>query len=341
MFEALVECMPQAFIVVSETGQLVLFNTQVEAMFGYARAALQNQPIELLTPAYAYQSYLAMYKAHQNNASPVQSCSFELQGRDKNGREFPVEVSFNLVSTDKGTQLLIAMVDMSERKQAVTEISEIHHCLLDHQLAERLQWAHKLHNGPIQDLQGINFALMALANAPEVTQHIGSELTQMRMTVQQIARELRDMQNELCPPTLASFGLAVTIQSYVKTLQKRYPALAIQLNLAEDSTRLSPPVRTALFYACQQALTNVVQHAAAQQVQVRLTLDDALVQLAIIDDGCGFDVPLHWITIVREKRLGLAGVMERAEAVKGICQIVSAPGKGTTLSVIAPILFHP
>jgi signal transduction histidine kinase len=247
-------------------------------------------------------------------------------------------VSFNSFATDKGAQLLLTFVDTSQRIQAATESSEIYHALLGHHLAERLRWAHKLHNGPLQDLQGINFALTALANEPEVTQNISSELSQIRVTVQQIARQLRDMQNELCPPTLATFGLAVAIRSYVQTLQKRHPALAIQLTLNEDGTRLAQAVRTALFYACQQALDNVVQHAAAQQVEVRLTLDDALVQLEVIDDGCGFDVPPDWITIVRKERLGLVSVIERAEAIKGICRIASTLGKGTTLCVIAPIL---
>ena len=239
-----------------------------------------------------------------------------------------------------GTQSVGAFEEMSERKQAAAEASEIYHRLIDRFMTERLQLAQKLHNGPIQELQGLNFALTALAHAAEVNPKLGDELSQLRVTIQQIARQLRDIQNDLDPPTLTAFGLAAAIQSYVKILQNSNPTLTIQLNLAVDGRRLPQPVRAALFYACKQALTNVIQHAAAQQVQVQLTLAPAFVQLAVIDDGCGFEVPAHWITIVRDGCLGLAGVMERTEAIEGHCQIRSTPGKGTALCVTAPLPFH-
>lgn len=336
MFEALFEFAPQAMILITGLGQIVLANAQAQALFGYKQAELQHQPVALLLPTYHHQWYANPRLTDRNTTYP-QPYSLELQGRAKAGSEFPLEISFSFLPIDNDSQTLITLVEISQRKQAMAEAKEIYHHLFDRYAAKRRQIAQKLHNGPLQDLQSVNFALTAFVRTPELQPDIGNELTQIRVVIQQIARQLRALEDEFGPPLLESFGLAAAIQSRVNALQSAHSSLKIHLDLAADAERLAPPVRNALFYACEQALTNVVQHAHAQQVQIRLTLDANWVQLAIIDDGCGFAVPPHWITIVREQRLGLAAVIERIEAVGGFCQIASLPGQGTTICVIVPV----
>jgi two-component system, NarL family, sensor kinase len=69
----------------------------------------------------------------------------------------------------------------------------------------------------------------------------------------------------------------------------------------------------------------------------RISYDPEQVLLGIEDDGCGFELPTSWIELARSGHLGLAGTAERVEAIGGLLQIISAPGKGTVIQITAPL----
>ena len=96
-------------------------------------------------------------------------------------------------------------------------------------------------------------------------------------------------------------------------------------------------VGSALYRITQEALTNVARHAGATQVSVILEKPDGEVQLLVEDDGCGFDLNAVAARIRSERRLGLAGMRERAALVGGTVAIESSPGVGTTLLVRVPV----
>ena len=83
-------------------------------------------------------------------------------------------------------------------------------------------------------------------------------------------------------------------------------------------------------------MINVIRHAEATRITVTFTLDPQTIFLEVSDNGKGFEVPKRWYEFAREGHLGLAGAAERAEAVGGRLEVISAPGKGTTIRVIAP-----
>jgi signal transduction histidine kinase len=103
----------------------------------------------------------------------------------------------------------------------------------------------------------------------------------------------------------------------------------------EDGTLLSEHVRLSLFRIYQTALTNVIRHAQAKNISVDFSFDEDYVVLEIQDDGKGFAVPKRLRTLARQGHFGLAGAVERAEAIGGKLEVESEPGKGTRLRVIA------
>jgi len=214
--------------------------------------------------------------------------------------------------------------------------AEIQHRLLDRQEAERMELAQSLHNGPLQEVQALNFALNALSHTTSAMPEVAAEVARLRADIQQITRQLRTLCQQLRPPTLAAFGLVAAIEAHAEAFQADHPGLRLQLSLTNDQAQLPQHTRFALFNIYQQALSNCAQHARAQNVQVEFQILDAEVILAIRDDGCGFDVPQDWITIVRTGKLGLVSAIERAEAIGGHLQLRSAPGMGTALFVTAP-----
>ncbi len=92
-----------------------------------------------------------------------------------------------------------------------------------------------------------------------------------------------------------------------------------------------------LFRIAQEALTNVAKHAAATQVEVRLTIGTAAVELVVADNGRGFDLPAVLQAVGDQPGWGLVGLRERAQSLGGDLQIDTAPGRGARIVVTAPL----
>ena len=118
-YRDLLEYTPDAIVIVNVTGRIVLVNAQTEQMFGYPRAELLGQGIELLLP----QRYRAAHLGHRGHyfAQPrmrAMGAGLELRGQRKNGTEFPVEISLSPLDTEEGQMVMSSVRDITERQEA-------------------------------------------------------------------------------------------------------------------------------------------------------------------------------------------------------------------------------
>ena len=112
------EAAPDAMVGVDKQGRIVFVNTQTEALFGYSRAELLGQPVEILAPRAVrdiHPEHRARYFA-QPTTRPM-GAGLELAGRRKDGTEFPAEISLSAVETDEGVLATAAVRDVSERRR--------------------------------------------------------------------------------------------------------------------------------------------------------------------------------------------------------------------------------
>jgi PAS domain S-box-containing protein len=121
-FRLAVEASPSGIVLVDREGKIVLVNTQTEEMFGYSRAEMIGQPVEIIIPRRFRaihpthrESFLAMPKARAMGAGR------ELFARRKDGTEFPIEIGLNPIETAEGILVLAAVADITARKQAELE----------------------------------------------------------------------------------------------------------------------------------------------------------------------------------------------------------------------------
>ena len=120
-----VEAAPNAMVMIDRAGKIVMVNTQAERVFGYARAELLGQPVEMLVPERFRSHHPELRKTFFADPRPrPMGAGRDLYGLKKDGSEFPVEIGLNPIETDEGTMVLSAIVDITARKAAELALRE-------------------------------------------------------------------------------------------------------------------------------------------------------------------------------------------------------------------------
>ena len=122
-FQSAVESAPNAMIMINRDGHIVLVNAQTERMFGFSRAELIGQSVDLLVPdRFRGNHPVDRMKFFANPQAREMGAGRDLFGRRKDGSEFAVEIGLNPVRTNEGLFVISAIVDVSDRKRAEQEI---------------------------------------------------------------------------------------------------------------------------------------------------------------------------------------------------------------------------
>jgi PAS domain S-box-containing protein len=119
----LLEALPDAVVAVDRDGTIVQANSQAQELFGYERDELIGQKVEMLVP----ETYRSQHHQHRETFARApktrrMGAELDLYGRRRNGSQFPVEISLSPVSTEKGTLVLSAIRDISDRKRIAEEL---------------------------------------------------------------------------------------------------------------------------------------------------------------------------------------------------------------------------
>jgi len=134
-FRLVVEAAPNAMVMSDQAGQILMVNTEAERLFGYSRAELVGQPVEMLVPERFRGHHPGLRAAFFVDPRPrPMGAGRDLYGLKKDGSEFPVEIGLNPIETDNGTMVLSAIVDITERKaadQALRESEQRYSVLVD------------------------------------------------------------------------------------------------------------------------------------------------------------------------------------------------------------------
>jgi two-component system sensor histidine kinase DegS len=205
------------------------------------------------------------------------------------------------------------------------------------QEAERARLARELHDGPVQDL-------IALGHGAEMVQRLLSRdevaearslLDDLRDTERETVEELRRIIGALRPSYLEDLGFIPALEMLVRQADERTHA-QVRLEKAGAGRRHAPAVELAAYRIAQEALTNAVQHAEAETIVVRVRTISESLDLSVVDDGIGFDLPSRPDVLTHAGHFGLMGMRERATLLGGSFRVDTAPGEGTRITVNLP-----
>jgi signal transduction histidine kinase len=196
---------------------------------------------------------------------------------------------------------------------------------------ERTRISRELHDQLGQELTALHLALaLAQQRFAKDPKLIGGNLEEMTALLKRTQATTRNLVTELRPQLLDELGLIAGIEWLIRQTQQRSP---LQCTLvAEAIGELPPDVSTVAFRIVQEALTNVVRHARAQTVEVRLAVAGSVLELAVSDDGIG--LPMDG----RPSGFGLIGIRERVATRAGRMELRARADGGTVLAVTLPLV---
>jgi two-component system sensor histidine kinase UhpB len=213
-------------------------------------------------------------------------------------------------------------------EQHVTRQRQITEAVIVAQEKERTEIGKELHDNVNQILGASNLYINTAMTDEEMRQELLERSTQL---VSKAINEIRKISKSLITPGLREIGLIESIEDIIEDIRVARDAPAIDLDLVNISEeQIEDRRKLTLFRIVQEQLNNIVKHARATQVVIRLSLEGHFLVLTVVDNGVGFDAARH------RRGVGITNIISRAELFSGRVEIASAPGEGCMLTVSLP-----
>lgn len=199
---------------------------------------------------------------------------------------------------------------------------------------ERKRWARELHDQTLQDIGAVRVVLSSALQTGDEEQ-LRHSIGQATDELARASAALRELISDLRPAALDQLGVAPALEALAGRIRENF-GLAVDLRVelrtqqGDEQRRLVPELETIIYRIVQEALTNVVKHAGARRAEVSVTEADGMLDVAVSDDGSGFDAD------GAHPGFGLAGMQERAAQAGGRLSLESNDS-GTVLRTRLPV----
>ncbi|HEX9161225.1 MAG TPA: PAS domain S-box protein [Thermoanaerobaculia bacterium] len=206
--------------------------------------------------------------------------------------------------------------------------------LISVQEQERKRIAREVHDELGQGLTALKLNVAALAQSlpPAARDAAVNDIRRINDLIDSNIRDVRRIAGELRPTALDDFGLTAAVQLAAENFLSQ-TGIECEVSIRPEEIQPAPETAIVIYRILQEALTNVVRHAAATRVEIRLRQDEQSVVLEVRDNGSGITAP----ELARSDAHGLVGMRERAALIGGDLRIEGVPGKGTIVSLRAPL----
>ncbi len=240
--------------------------------------------------------------------------------------------SFEVETQRRIAELQADRLEEAQNREAMR--SELFRRVVAAQEAERQRIARELHDETGQALTALGLGLRGAATSLRQDEDKAAHnLRQLEGMAARALDELRRLIADLRPSHLDDLGLDAALRWFAGEVHDRAP-LEVRVEVAKELCELPETVNIAMFRIAQEAMTNVLKHAEAEHLWVRLYCTNEKVNLEIEDDGKGFD--LAGMQADQKTAWGLLGMEERATLCGGDLFLETTPGEGTRVRVSIP-----
>ena len=232
--------------------------------------------------------------------------------------------------------------DITERKNAESRLLEYQEKLqsLASELSmveerERRAIATDLHDQIGQTLSVIKMRCFDLRDEL-VSSPLIEKIDEIRELVKQTIRDTRSLTFELSPPVLYELGLVAAIDWMAEQFQIKH---GLQCTVESDNKfkQLSQDIEIVLFRSVRELLVNIIKHAKARKVKITIRVNKDNLRIRVADDGIGFRQGNKGTKAYKNNQFGLFNITERIRHLGGRLEVDSQKGKGTMVTLVAPL----
>lgn len=339
-------------------GQMLMLNPAMLQLLGYASveeflaSPLENGTAAFYAPAHLKELLVQAMQTHtlevlwpRRDGSPLFVRTLARAQCDADGTVLYYEGTFEDITERKQMEVQLRQANANLERRVAERTAELHaankelhalsHKVVLAQEAERRHLALELHDEIGQTLTAVKLNLQLLEGLmPDAA--AAARLQESERIVGLAMDQVRKLAFDLRPPALDMVGLLPALQIYLER-QARQANLVIQLSADPLTVPPATELQPILYRLTQEAVTNIVRHARAKNVQVELHQHKTELELVIRDDGAGFDVKAARKAAKQGLHLGLMGMQERVELLEGQFQVRSKPGAGTEIRARLPL----
>ncbi|MFZ6712877.1 PAS domain S-box protein [Undibacterium sp. TC9W] len=283
-FRLVVEAAPNAMVMIDSRGMIEMVNAQTEHLFGYPRAELLGQPMEMLIPARFRSQHPDLRAQYFTSPSTrAMGSGRDLFGLHKDGSEFQIEIGLNPIQTADGLKVLSAIVDISERKRFTDELSRRNQELnnfayvASHDLKSPLRGVDQLATWLTEDLAG------------KIDDETNEHLRLMRMRIKRMERLLDDL---LLYFRAGQLGGAVEHIDFADLVRDVFelccPDQSFRLELQGEFPRCHTH-KVPLELVFRNLMSNAIKHHDTKKgcIVVRSMPNEQWLEFSVSDDGPG------------------------------------------------------
>jgi len=328
----LLESAMDAIISCDDTQKIVLYNRAAERIFGWSAAEAIGQPLDMLVPMRYHRLHAQQVRRFgaTGTTSRQMGDNTVLYARRKNGDEFPIDASISQLNTPEGKVYTVILRDITERVRAREELAAFAAESAGVREQEKSRMARELHDELAQSLTAAKMDAIWLRDHLPGDPDAQSKIATMLSMLDTCVASTRRIAADLRPLVLDDLGLVPALEWVVQNFTHR-TGVPCEL-IVDEELELEEPFATGVFRIVQESLQNVAKHAEAHQVEVELKAEGDYLHLRVQDDGIGF----RHSQPRKPQSLGLVGLRERAQLMRGELHVDSSPGAGTRVEATIP-----
>ena len=323
--QSILNSVADAIIILDSGGLIHYVNPAAEQIFGYAAHELTGHDVRFLMPSPYREDHdhqIARF-LESGKQTALGTCQ-EFTGRRKDGSTFPVELTISLIEY---LGLFAGVLrDLSEKRRLEREVASA-------SAREQERIGREIHDGIGQQLTGLNILAVSLKN--ELVAAGFKDTRKLDDMIQQLASligDARRLSHGLAPIAVGSLGLVDALKRLTDLVNETM-GIACTFNYSPHAIDLQDePAATQIYRIAQEAVNNALKYANANRIGVELSIAEGVLELAVSDDGVGFDLDVS----EHNDGFGLRILHYRAGILGGRLVIDTAPGRGTLVRLRMP-----
>ncbi|WP_300670094.1 PAS domain S-box protein [Desulfoluna sp.] len=313
------------------SGKFSHVNAIFSSQFGYTREEVTDKtPLEvgLWEDPAAWETYLNIMRTRRwvNN--------FQCRFRTHDGESRTVLLSSRRITLARDHYALTTVNDITEFSEAQSQVKHLTRKIIQVQEEERRRIARDLHDSVAQDLSSLKITCSSLLSGPIPASVLRAKIQDISTVLQECIEAVKTIAYELRPPILDELGLPTALFRHCEEFQRKTGIEVDFFSAGLNGIPLDSDTEINLYRLVQEALSNVLKHAKADTVMLRLVASFPDIIMRVEDNGIGFEQEREGHP--ETKCMGLRGMEERVHLMGGHIRIITGPGEGTALVIRVP-----